>query len=232
MSHSTAKSTSVIPTDPQPDFGERIRRVSVNGVLYFSLIDIMAEFSDTQTEAKWYWRDTKKRLEQDGFQLGGQVSQLKLKARDGKMRLTDVADAETCLRILQSVPSPKVEPIRQWMARVANEHVQNPHAVSYPQPLGLQLPPHVAGLVFQTEGLTAVIIVRIKTLLDRELARRGLSNEQIEEITQSVMEEISQVYVGEMVRLGLTEEQIETRATLYVKALIQRLKLPTATLKS
>jgi hypothetical protein len=154
--------------------------------------------------------------------LNWEISQLKLMARDGKMRLTDVADAETCLRILQSIPSPKVEPIRQWMAQVAYERV----APSIVQPLGLQLPPSVAGLIFQTEGLTAVIIVRIKTLLDRELARRGLSNEEIDAITRKVLEEISSVYIAEMQRLGLTEEQIEARATLYVKGLIQKLQLP------
>jgi hypothetical protein len=208
----------------QPDFSHRIRRMVVDGVLYFSVIDIMAEFSDTVADAKYYWRDTKRRLEQDGFQLGEKISQLKLPARDGKMRLTDVADTETCLRILQSVPSPKVEPIREWMARLADERIT---AAKQPQPLGLQLPPAVAGLVYQTEGLTAVIIVRIKTLLDRELARRGMSNEDIEGVTKSVLDEISSVYVGEMVRLGLTEEQIEARALIYVRGLIQRLQLPT-----
>jgi hypothetical protein len=223
MSNSTPNSISFPNSSnaEQPDFSRRIRRTEVDGVLYFSVIDLMAEFSDTVADAKYYWRDTKKRLEQDGFQVGEKISQLKLPARDGKMRQTDVADAETCLRILQSVPSPKVESIREWMARLANERITR-----QPQPLGWQLPPAVAGLVYQTEGLTAVIIVRIKTLLDRELARHGMSNEEIESITRSVLDEISSVYVSEMVRLGLSEEQIEARAMIYVKGLINRLQLP------
>ncbi|MEP7290073.1 MAG: hypothetical protein ABI947_30360 [Chloroflexota bacterium] len=227
MSDSTTNSVSFPLSDNPTDFNQRIRRAYVDGVMYFSLIDIMTEFSDTEADAKYYWRDTKKRLEVDGFELGEKISQLKLPARDGKMRLTDVANAETCLRILQSVPSPKVEPIRVWMARTANEHIVQ-RATRTPLPLGLDLPPSIAGLVGQTEGLTAVIIVRIKTLLDRELARRGLSNEEIDAITRSVFDEISSIYITEMVRLGLTEQQIEARSTRYVKALIQKLQLPPA----
>jgi len=83
----------------------------------------MAEFSDS-TVADQYWRDTKKRLQQDGFQLQENILKLKLKAKDGKMRLTEVADGPTCLRIIQSIPSEKAEPIRRWLAGLGYERIE------------------------------------------------------------------------------------------------------------
>lgn len=102
----------------------RIRKTTRDGVAYYSLVDIVREFSSTEAEARYYWRDTKNRLKKDGFELWGQISQSKLTAPDGKKRLTDVADAETCMRIVQSIPSPKAEPVRQWLARVAVERIE------------------------------------------------------------------------------------------------------------
>jgi hypothetical protein len=112
------------PTIAHPQFSERIRRVVHEGVEYFSLVDLMAEFSDTEANARYYWRDTKKRLKTDGFQLGAKISQLKMVAKDGKERLTDVADGQTCLRIIQSVPSPKAEHVREWFASIGYERIE------------------------------------------------------------------------------------------------------------
>lgn len=92
---------------------------------YFSIIDvveILLESKDYQTARK-YWNKLKQRLKEEGFQLVTNCHQLKLRAEDGKMRLTDVADTECLFRIIQSIPSPKAEPFKQWMARVASERL-------------------------------------------------------------------------------------------------------------
>jgi DNA-damage-inducible protein D len=104
-------------------FDARIRRETHDGVEVFSLVDLMAEFSDTK-QARRYWIETKKRLEKDGFQLFGNIEQLKMKAKDGKFYKTDTADGPTCLRIIQSIPSPKAEPIRQWLADLGYERLE------------------------------------------------------------------------------------------------------------
>lgn len=92
---------------------------------YFSIVDvvaILAESKDYQTARK-YWNKLKQRLKEEGFQPVTNCHQLKLRAEDGKMRLTDVADTESLFRIIQSIPSPKAEPFKQWMARVASERL-------------------------------------------------------------------------------------------------------------
>lgn len=102
---------------------ERIRRATVDGKEYFSCIDLMAEFTESKAAGQ-YWRDTKKRLADEGFQPQEKILQLKLTAPDGKMRITDCANGQTVLRILQAVPSEKAEPIRQWMAQLGYERLE------------------------------------------------------------------------------------------------------------
>lgn len=104
-------------------FEHGIRRVTVDGTTWYSLVDVCAQFSDT-IRARKFWTDTKKRLERDGFQVSDEIGQFKLPAPDGKSRSTDCATAETCLRIVQSIPSPKAEPVRRWFARLAAERIE------------------------------------------------------------------------------------------------------------
>ena len=83
---------------------------------YFSIVDvvgILAESKDYQTARK-YWNKLKQRLKEEGFEPVTNCHQLKLRAEDGKMRMTDVADTEQLFRIIQSIPSPKAEPFKQW----------------------------------------------------------------------------------------------------------------------
>jgi len=94
---------------------------------YFSVVDIVAALiqqPDYQTARK-YWNKLKERLRKEGSQSVTNCHQLKMVADDGKMRLTDVADPETLLRIIQSVPSPKAEPIKLWLAKVGYERIQD-----------------------------------------------------------------------------------------------------------
>lgn len=94
---------------------------------YFSVVDIVAALiqqPDYQTARK-YWNKLKERLKKEGSQSVTDCHRLKLPAADGKSYLTDVADPETLLRIIQSVPSPKAEPIKLWLAKVGYERIQD-----------------------------------------------------------------------------------------------------------
>lgn len=98
---------------------------------YFSVVDVVAvltESKDFQTARK-YWNKLKQRLREEGFEPVTNCHQLKMPAADGKMRLTDVADTEQFLRIIQSVPSPKAEPFKMWLAKVGTarlDQMQDP----------------------------------------------------------------------------------------------------------
>lgn len=91
---------------------------------YFSIVDVCAVLtgSDYQTSRK-YWNKLKQRIKEEGNQLVTNCHQLKMRASDGKMRMTDVADAELLFRIIQSIPSPKAEPFKQWIAKVAAQRL-------------------------------------------------------------------------------------------------------------
>ena len=89
---------------------------------YFSIIDVIAILTDSP-DPKRYWSVLKSRIKKEGHEPTTICSTLKLRAADGKMRLTDVADTEQLFRIIQSVPSPKAEPFKQWMARVASDRI-------------------------------------------------------------------------------------------------------------
>src|SRR3990172_9488571 len=93
----------------------------------FSVVDIiqaLIQQPNYQTARK-YWNKLKERLKTEGSQLVTNCHQLKMTAEDGKMRLTDVANPETLLRLIQSVPSPKAEPIKLWLAKVGYERMQD-----------------------------------------------------------------------------------------------------------
>lgn len=100
--------------------GQKVRSVwnEEDEKWYFSIIDACAVLSESPNPRK-YWSVLKTRLKKEGSQLATNCSQLKMRASDGKMRMTDVADAEQLFRIIQSIPSPKAEPFKQWIAKVA-----------------------------------------------------------------------------------------------------------------
>lgn len=93
---------------------------------YFSIVDVCAVLTDQpDTEhARNYWKVLKHRLVKEGNETVTTCNRLKMRAADGKMRLTDVADAEQLFRIVQSIPSPKAEPFKQWMAMVAAQRLE------------------------------------------------------------------------------------------------------------
>lgn len=89
---------------------------------YFSIVDVVAVLTDSPNPRK-YWSVLKHALKKEGSELTTNCSQLKMKSADGKMYLTDVADTQQLLRLIQSIPSPKAEPFKQWMAQVAAERL-------------------------------------------------------------------------------------------------------------
>ena len=89
---------------------------------WFSIADICAILADSEDGRK-YWSVLKTRLKKEGSQLATNCSQLKMQAVDGKMYLTDVADTEQVLRLIQSIPSKKAEPFKLWLAKVGNERI-------------------------------------------------------------------------------------------------------------
>ncbi|RJR14496.1 MAG: hypothetical protein C4581_14115 [Nitrospiraceae bacterium] len=107
----------------------KIRRVydEEKETWYFSVVDVIAALiqqPDYQAARK-YWKVLKGRLAKEGSELVTNCYQLKMTADDGKQRLTDTATAETLLRLVQSVPSPKTEPIKLWLAKVGYERIQD-----------------------------------------------------------------------------------------------------------
>lgn len=104
--------------------GREIRKTIHNGEWWFSVIDIIQVLTGTERPRK-YWNDLKKKLLQEGyFELSEKIGQFKMLAPDGKKRLTDCSNTETLFRIIQSIPSPKAEPFKRWLARVGYERIQ------------------------------------------------------------------------------------------------------------
>jgi len=89
---------------------------------YFSIVDVVGILSES-VDVQAYWRKLKQRLKEDGNETVTNCHALKMKAADGKMRLTDVADTEQLFRLIQSIPSPKAEPFKMWLAQVGRERI-------------------------------------------------------------------------------------------------------------
>lgn len=89
---------------------------------YISIIDIVGILSGSK-RARKYWSDLKKQLLEEGNEVSEKIGQLKLKAQDGKYRMTDVCDVEEMFRIIESIPSKKAEPIKQWLAHLGKERI-------------------------------------------------------------------------------------------------------------
>ena len=115
---STEKSTK-----PAVFNGKRIRKILHDGEWWFSIIDVVEVLAGGDRPRK-YWNDLKKKLLQEGYdQLSEKIGQLKLQSADGKFYATDCANIETMFRIIQSIPSPRVEPLKRWLARVGKERI-------------------------------------------------------------------------------------------------------------
>lgn len=90
---------------------------------FFSIVDIIEILTDSNRPRK-YWNDLKKKLQEEGSELSDKIGQLKMASSDGKKYLTDVSDTENILRLIQSIPSPKAEPFKLWLAKVGYERIE------------------------------------------------------------------------------------------------------------
>lgn len=89
---------------------------------YFSVVDVIGALTDSNIPRN-YWSDLKRKLKQEGSQLHENIVQLKMKATDGKMRKTDTLDTKGILRLIESIPSPKAEPFKLWLAKMGNDRI-------------------------------------------------------------------------------------------------------------
>lgn len=117
--------TTPLPSPASPVDGDHIRKAWHNDEWYYSVIDMIAVLLDADHKrAKIYWATLKSRLKAEGNETITDCNRLKLPATDGKMRLTDVVNTEQALRLIQSIPSPKVEPMKLWLAQVGAERLE------------------------------------------------------------------------------------------------------------
>ena len=104
---------------------KKVRRIwdDKKELWYFSIVDVVEILTDSPRPRK-YWNALKTKLNEEGSELSQKVGQLKLEATDGKKYLTDIADTETLLRLIQSIPSPKAEPFKLWLAKVGYQRIE------------------------------------------------------------------------------------------------------------
>ena len=94
-----------------------------NELWYFSIIDVISILTESPRPRK-YWSDLKNKLKKEGSELSAKIGQLKMLSSDGKKYLTDAGDTETILRLIQSIPSPKAEPLKLWLAKVGYDRIE------------------------------------------------------------------------------------------------------------
>ena len=142
---------------------------------YFSVVDVVGALTD-QPDARHsstYWAVVKKRLKSEGAdELLTNCKQLKMKAQDGKNRLTDVADTEQLLRIVQSVPSPKAEPFKLWLARVGSERIEE--TIDPEQAIDRALETYLKKGYSEEWVHQRLLAIRIRNELTEEWQKRGV----------------------------------------------------------
>ena len=173
--------------------GQQIRRVLYNGEWWFSVVDVVQALIDQTDDqvARKYWNKLVQRLRDEGSELVTICHQLKMRARDGKMRETDCATTEGMFRIVQSIPSPKAEPLKRWLAKVGYERVQE---IENPE-----LATKRTRMLYQLKGYSADWIekrmrgIAIREELTDEWKNRGARDKQDYEILTA---EISKATFG------------------------------------
>ena len=144
--------------------GKEIRTIwdSDKEEYYFSVVDVIYALTDTNYQkSRNYWKWLKNKLNSEGSELVSATNQLKMKAQDGKMRLTDVLDTEGIFRLIQSIPSPKAEPFKLWLAKLGRERVDETFDPSIALQRAIDL--------YRVKGYDeAWIAKRIKVLQDRK----------------------------------------------------------------
>ena len=194
--------------------GKDIRRVCHNGEWMFSIVDLIAALTDSDRPSK-YWSDLKAKMERnEGFKdISDNIGSIPLPLADGRMRATEVANTELMFRIIQSVPSPKAEPVRRWLAKVGFERIQE---VQDPE-IGIKR----AILTYQLQGRSDDWIEkRVRSIvankeLNREWSKRGISQpNEYAMLTNIIAQETFGVGVARHKRLkGLSSQNLRDHMT-------------------
>ena len=139
---------------------------------YFSIVDVVAVLTGTENPRR-YWSDLKRKLKEEGaVELYEKIVQLKMTATDGKKRLTDVADTEQLLRIIQSIPSPKAEPFKAWLAMVGRERIEE--TIDPEQAIDRALETYLKKGYSEEWVHQRILAIRIRNELTEEWKNRGV----------------------------------------------------------
>lgn len=178
---------------------------------YFSVVDTVAILTDS-ADPNAYWRKLKQRLKQEGNETVTNCHSLKLPAADGKMRFADVADQQQLFRIIQSIPSPKAEPFKQWMAQVASDRIDQ---MQDPELSINQAVADYRRLGYSDEWINQRIRgIEVRKLLTDEWKRRGVAEWQYATLTDIITQEWSGMKTREYKNFkGLHKENLRDNMT-------------------
>ncbi len=155
---------------------------------YFSVVDVVGVLTDS-VDATAYWRKLKQRLKAEGNETVTNCHALKLQAADGKMRLTDVADTEQLFRLIQSIPSPKAEPFKLWMAHVASDRIDQ---MQDPELSIQQAMTDYKRLGYSEQWINQRLkSIEVRKELTDEWQRRGIEGQQYATLTDIITQEWS-----------------------------------------
>ena len=157
---------------------------------YFSVVDVIAVLTDSPNP-QTYWRVMKKRLKDEGNETVTNCNALKMIATDGKMRLTDVANTEQLLRIIQSIPSPKAEPFKAWLAMIGRERIEE--TIDPEQAIDRALETYLKKGYSEEWVHQRLLSIRIRNELTEEWRKRGVAKGKEYAI---LTDEISQAWSG------------------------------------
>ncbi len=155
---------------------------------YFSVVDVVGVLTDS-ADGRKYWNKLKQRLKEEGNETVTNCHQLKMPAADGKMRMTDVADTEQLFRLIQSIPSPKAEPFKLWMARVASDRIDQ---MQDPELSIQQAMTDYKRLGYSEQWINQRLkSIEVRKELTDEWQRRGIEGQQYATLTDIITQEWS-----------------------------------------
>ena len=180
---------------------------------YFSIVDVCEVLSGTDNPRR-YWSDLKRKLKSEGaVELYEKIVQLKLLSPDGKKRLTDVASTEQLLRIIQSIPSPKAEPFKAWLAMVGKERIEE--TIDPEQAIDRALDTYLKKGYSEEWVHQRLLAIRIRNELTDEWKKRGVQKgKEYAILTDEISRAWSGMTTGQYKRLkGLTKENLRDNMT-------------------
>lgn len=180
---------------------------------YFSIIDVISVLTDTANPRR-YWSDLKRKLKIEGaVEVYEKIVQLKLLSPDGKKRLTDVASTEQLLRIIQSIPSPKAEPFKAWLAMVGKERIEE--TIDPEQAIDRALDTYLKKGYSEEWIHQRLLAIRIRNELTDEWKKRGAQKgREYAILTDEISRAWSGMTTGQYKRLkGLTKENLRDNMT-------------------